>query len=167
VGKERVETSVRRLGEPLATALGYELVEIEYRKEGPDWVLRCTIDQEAGITTDDCRRFSEALSNELDTTDPVPGAYLLEISSPGLERPLIKESDYTRFAGRQVELKLHQAWNGQKVYQGELIGLSGKEPERVIQIKNKEQLTEVPCAALAKARLVADILASEGSQRKR
>jgi ribosome maturation factor RimP len=167
MAKERVEDAVRRLGEPLAATLGYELVEIEYRKEGPDWFLRCTIDQESGITIDDCQRFSEALSQELDKADPVPGAYLLEVSSPGLERPLVKEADYTRFAGKTVELKLRQAWNGQNSYQGELVGLSGNGTEKVIQIKNKGQITEVPYGMLAKARLVVEIFASEGSQRKK
>jgi ribosome maturation factor RimP len=167
MAKERVEDAVRRLGEPLAVMLGYELVELEYRKEGPDWILRCTIDQESGITTDDCQRFSEALSQELDKTDPISGAYLLEVSSPGLERSLVKEADYTRFAGETVELKLRQTWNGLKIYQGELVGLSGNGIEKVIQIKNNGQITEVPYGALAKARLVVEIFASEGSKRKK
>lgn len=165
--KERIEDMVERLSVPLAENLGYELVAVEYRKEGPDWILRCFIDSPAGIGLDECQRFSEALGETLDKADPIPGSYLLEVSSPGLERPLRKDADFLRFSGSKIELTLHKALNGQKKYQGELLGLVTGDRGPMIRIRPKEEVVEIPRAEVAKAYIIAEIFGSEGGKKKK
>lgn len=165
--KERIEDAVERLGGPLAEELGYELVALEYRKEGPDWVLRCFIDSPTGIGINECQHFSEALGKLLDEKDPIPGSYLLEVSSPGIERPLKKDKDFTRFCGKKIELTLHQAMNGQKVYQGELLGLVSGETEPMIRLQLADQVVDFPRTKVAKAQLKAEFFGSEGGKKKK
>lgn len=168
LGRERVEIVVERLGNQVAANLGYELVEVEYRKEGPDWVLRCTIDNEHGIGIEDCQRFSEALDMVLDDEDPIPGKYLLEVSSPGIERPLKKEQDFIRFAGNKVELRLIKAFNNQKTYRGELIGMVGEESERKVALKiDDSNILEIPRNEIAKANIISDIFGGEGGKKRK
>ena len=93
---------------------------MEYKKEGADWYLRLYIDKPGGITLDDCQNVSKQLSELLDKEDPIKELFL-EVSSPGLDRPL--RSDFVRFKGRTVEVKLYEALDGNKVIEGELIGL--------------------------------------------
>lgn len=166
--KERIETVVERLGNQVAANLGYELVEVEYRKEGPDWVLRCFIDNETGIGIEDCQRFSEALDKVLDEQDPIPGKYLLEVSSPGLERPLKKDRDFLRFAGNRVELKLVKAFNNQKTYRGELIRMVGDDSERKVALKiDESNIMEFPRNEIAKANLIFEIFGEEGGKKRK
>lgn len=168
MGKERIETIVERLGNQVAANLNYELVDVEYRKEGPDWVLRCFIDKENGVGIEDCRRFSEALDKVLDEADPIPGRYLLEVSSPGIERPLKKEGDFIKFAGKMIEIKLNKALNNRKTYQGELIGLLGEESERKVALKiDDSEILEIPRNEIAKAKLLIDISSGEGGKKRK
>ena len=95
-----------KLLEPAAEALGYELVELEFHPQGRGGLLRIFIDRTGGVTVDDCEKVSRQVSSVLDVEDPIPGAYTLEVSSPGLDRPLRKETDYVRFAGEQAKLEL-------------------------------------------------------------
>ena len=164
---ERVEAVVERLGNQVATDLGYELVEVEYRKEGPDWVLRCTIDSLEGIGTDDCQQFSQALEVLLDIHDPIPGQYLLEVSSPGIERPLKKDHDFQRFSGHKVEIRLHKALNNQKVFQGQLLGLFDNGDAKIVKLKIKDLLMEIPRSQIAKANLSAEIFGQEGGNKRK
>lgn len=158
MAKERIETIVERLGNQVAADLGYELLEVEYRKEGPDWVLRCFIDHENGIGIDDCQRFSEALDVVLDEEDPIPGKYLLEVSSPGIERPLKKELDFIRFAGKMAEIKLIKPINNCKTYRGELLGMVGDHSGRKVALKiNDSNILEIPRNEIAKAKLIFEI----------
>lgn len=167
MGKERIETVVERLGNQVATTLNYELVDVEYRKEGPDWVLRCFIDRENGVGIEDCQRFSEALERVLDETDPIPGKYLLEVSSPGLERPLKKDEDFTRFAGKTIEVKLNKPINNRRTYCGELMGLVNDESERKVVLKIDDlNVLEIPRNQIAKANLVIEIFGGEGGKKR-
>lgn len=161
--KERIEDIVTRLGNSVAETLGYELVDVEYKKEGSDWILRCFIDCLNGVGINECQLFSEAIEKILDAEDPIPGSYLLEVSSPGLERPLKKEADFQRFTGQQVEMKLHRAINGQKKYQGELLGFNGT--DKLITIKTGNTNIEIPLQDIAKANLVADFFGIEGGKK--
>ena len=165
--KQRIEETVAQLGNGLANELGYELVEVEYRKEGPQWVLRCTIDNSNGIGTQDCQRFSEAFEKVLDRADPIPGAYLLEVSSPGIERPLKKDQDFERFAGQQVEIKLCEVMDGQKTIRGELMGIERNRAEVVIRVKTNQTVKEIPREKIAKARLVVEIFGFEGGKQRK
>lgn len=157
MGKERIEALVERLGNEVAAELGYELIEVEYRKEGPDWVLRLFIDHENGIGIEDCQRFSEALDVVLDEKDPIPGKYLLEVSSPGIERPLKKDRDFIRFTGNMVEIKLIKPINNRKTYRGELMGITGNDSERKVALKiDDSNILEIPRNGIAKANLIFD-----------
>ena len=93
---------------PLVTALGMELVETQFRLEGQRWVLRFFIDRAGGVTVDDCATVSRRLDDWLEEEALIRHAYTLEVSSPGLERPLRKPEDFVRFAGRRVRLRLHR-----------------------------------------------------------
>lgn len=108
---------------PIVEKENIELVDIEFKKEGSNRYLRVYIDKESGVTLDDCQKVSEELSEKLDELDPIQESYFLEVSSPGLDRPLKKESDFKRFKGEVVEVKLYEPIDGQKVIEGELIGL--------------------------------------------
>ena len=96
---------IARLLEPSISALGYELVAVELAGSGPDRVLRVYIDHPDGITVDDCADASRQVSAVLDVEDPISGSYVLEVSSPGLDRPLVKVADFERFKGSLVKLR--------------------------------------------------------------
>lgn len=115
--------------EPTVERLGYAVVDIEYHPQGRNSVLRVFIDKSDGITLDDCTTVSHQISGVLDVEDPISGAYELEVSSPGLDRPLRKAADFEHFAGRQVKLKTRALVNGRRRYRGTLIGL---EEEQIV-----------------------------------
>lgn len=124
MGKKSVEEIVTELVQPIVEKNNYDLVDVEFVKEGANRFLRIYIDKPAGITIDDCQVVSEELSDKLDSADPIEQAYFLEVSSPGLERPLKKDKDFERYKGEVVEIKLFQPVDGQKVFEGELLGLN-------------------------------------------
>lgn len=116
---------------------GLELYNSEFVKEGRDWFLRVYIDktQEAQyVSTDDCEKVSRFLSAELDRIDPIEQNYYLEVSSPGMDRALLKDKDFVRFAGEIVDISLYKAVDGQKAYQGRLVGI---EDGKIITRMNK------------------------------
>ncbi|MDY0389666.1 ribosome maturation factor RimP [Desulfobulbus oligotrophicus] len=123
---ERIVTIVQEFAEPLLAQSGMELVEVQFRREGHGWVLRLFIDKEGGVTIDDCAEVSREVSAYLEVEDPVEHAYHLEVSSPGLERPLRGRQDFSRFSDRLVRLKLHDPVKGQHVLVGTLLGLEGE-----------------------------------------
>jgi len=131
MAKRKIEDIVTDLAQPIVDSMSFELVDVEYIKEGAHWFLRVYIDKPGGITIDDCQAVSEQLSDELDKNDPIKQSYILEVSSPG-ERPLKKERDFERYKGQVVEVKLYQPINGRKLFEGELIGLI----DNKVQIKN-------------------------------
>lgn len=103
---------------PLLEKHGFELVDVEYVKEAGNWYLRAYIDKEGGITVDDCEIISRKLSEWLDKEDFIEDSYIMEVSSPGLGRPLKKDKDFERSLGAEVEVKLYKARNKQKEYTG-------------------------------------------------
>lgn len=117
------EKKVEAILMPIIEEKNFELVDVEFVKEGPNWYLRIYIDKEGGITIDDCEAVSRALEVELDKEDLIEQAYILEVSSPGIDRPLKKESDFVKYAGEIVDIKLYKAFEGSKEYQGALKGL--------------------------------------------
>ena len=130
--KRRIEDIVTELVMPIVDTLSFDLVDVEFLKEGTNWYLRVYIDKSGGIAIDDCQAVSNKLSNILDEVDPIKQSYILEVSSPGLERPLKKDSDFERFKGEEVKVRLFQPLNGKKIYEGVLLGLI----EDKISIKN-------------------------------
>lgn len=118
--KADIEQRCEALVTPIIDENHFELVDVEYVKEGADYYLRVYADKEGGITIDDCVLISRALEQKLDEEDLIPDAYILEVSSPGLGRPLKKDKDFKRSIGREVDLKLYQAMDGEKEFTGTL-----------------------------------------------
>lgn len=116
--REEYESRTEKLLLPIVGQHHFELVDVEYVKEGSNWYLRAYIDKPGGITVDDCETVSRALSDLLDQEDFIKDAYILEVSSPGLGRPLKKEKDFERSIGEDIEIRLYHALNGQKEYEG-------------------------------------------------
>jgi ribosome maturation factor RimP len=113
---------LRTLARETLAPMGFGLVNLTYRREGRQWVLRLMIEAEGGVGLDDCAKASNQLSAVLETEDIIPQSYLLEVSSPGLDRPLFTEDDYRRFAGRRVNLRTHAPIAGRRRFQGVLLG---------------------------------------------
>ncbi|MEN8259046.1 MAG: ribosome maturation factor RimP [Pseudomonadota bacterium] len=139
--------------EPIVVGLGYECVGIEYNPHPKHGVLRVYIDSEDGILLDDCTKVSHQLSGMLDVEDPLSGNYQLEVSSPGLDRPLFKLEHFEYFAGHIAQLRLMHAVQGRKKVTGRLKGVAGE----IIRIQEGEHVYEVPYRVISKARLVPDL----------
>jgi len=118
--KESYEQKVEQLLLPITDSRGYELVDVEYVKEGGTWYLRSYIDKKGGITIKDCEKVSRLLSKKLDEQDFIDEAYIMEVSSPGLGRVLKKEKDYIRSMGKELELRTYRAFDKQKEFYGTL-----------------------------------------------
>ncbi len=118
--RETYESRTEQFLLPLLEQHQFELVDVEYVKEAGNWYLRAYIDKEGGITVDDCEIISRVLSDWLDKEDFIEDSYILEVSSPGLGRPLKKDKDFERSLGDDVELKLFKARNKQKDFAGVL-----------------------------------------------
>jgi len=144
--KSRLEDTSRSVAE----LLGYEMVDLEFVKESERWVLRVFIDNNDGIGLDDCEKVSKALSEALDEGDPIPHTYVLEVSSPGLDRPLKSEGDFDRFKGQQVMVKTFSPVNGRKKIKGCLKGLS--DGEIVVAVEDQEY--RIPRNQASSVRLV-------------
>lgn len=112
---------VEQLSLPILAALEYELIEIEFKKEGTDWYLRIFIDKPGGINHQDCQNASEKISICLDEADLITYSYILEVSSPGIERPIKSDRDYKNALGTIVEVKLFKKIHDVKIFKGILI----------------------------------------------
>lgn len=146
---DRLLIVIEALAEPLLADMGLELVEVQYRREGHGWVLRFFIDREGGVTIDDCAAASRQIGVRLEVEDILDHAYTLEVSSPGLERPLKKQADFARFSGRLARIKLGEPLAGQRVLIGTLRGLEG---ERVL-LEMEGEIVPLEMNNIAKARL--------------
>ena len=114
----KISDIVAGLAQPLAAELGLELWDVEYVREAGQWFLRVYIDKDGGVSINDCEALSKALDPVLDEADPIPDSYVFEVSSAGAERELKRPSDFQRFLGSQVAVKLYSAKNGRKEYVG-------------------------------------------------
>lgn len=119
--KESIASRVEALAAPVAEGLGYELFDVEYVKEGPDFFLRLFITKEDGIAIDDCEAMSRAVDPLLDEADLIKDHYYLEVSSVGLDRPLKKEKDFRYFMGEMIEVKLFRPLDGTDYLVGQLV----------------------------------------------
>jgi len=120
-----VREEVRQLALPLAEEAGHELVDVEFVVQGRLRIIRVLLDKPGGITVGDCQLFSRRLSDCLDMNQTVAGAYHLEVSSPGMDRPLRTLEAVARFAGRRVNVQTHEAHDGQRRFEGDLVGADG------------------------------------------
>ncbi|HAA80694.1 MAG: Ribosome maturation factor RimP [Caldanaerobacter subterraneus] len=132
----KIEQIAKDLVMPVLEKNNFELVDVEYKKEGSHWYLRVYIDKEGGITLDDCQLVSEYLSDRLDEVDPIEHSYILEVSSPGLDRPLKKPRDFERNIGKEIEISLYTPIDKRKKFEGELIEFTG---DKIIILYNGER----------------------------
>ncbi len=149
--REEYEAKTEALVMPLIEENNFELVDVEYVREGSNWFLRVYIDKEGGITVDDCELVSRALSDLLDVEDYIPDAYILEVSSPGLGRQLKKDKDFKRSIGEVIELKLYKAINKQKEFEGVLVSFDEETLTIELEDGNQEsfQRTDIAMVRLA------------------
>lgn len=147
-------TKLQSLVEPVVTGQGYELVDVEFKNELGAWVLRIYIDNpraEGGVGLDDCAQVSRELSAVLDVEDAIPGHYSLEVSSPGLNRPLKKEADFRRFVGKKAKIRTrHPVGESRRNFSGTLVSVA----EGKVKIDVGDQVCEVPVDDVEKANLV-------------
>ena len=147
-------TKLQSLVEPVVTGQGYELVDVEFKNELGAWVLRIYIDKlgaEGGVGLDDCAQVSRELSAVLDVEDAIPGHYSLEVSSPGLNRPLKKEADFRRFVGKKAKIRTrHPVGESRRNFSGTLVSVA----EGKVKIDVGDQVCEVPVDDVEKANLV-------------
>ncbi|HXV19419.1 MAG TPA: ribosome maturation factor RimP [Desulfuromonadales bacterium] len=158
MSQESTLDKVQRLIAPVLQDMAVELVDLEFKREGRDWFLRLFIDKEGGVTLDDCADVSREIDALLEVEDVIDTAYRLEVSSPGLDRPLKKPADYARFRGRLVKVKTFEKLDpddrghSRKTFEGELLGLeSGL--VRIRQLDKKGGVVEIPLEGIAKANL--------------
>ena len=164
MAKKKITEIVEEITAEFLAENGLELYNSEFVKEGKDWFLRLYIDRlpdedtseaeeenEQYVSTDDCEKVSRYLSDELDRLDPIEQNYYLEVSSPGLDRELIKEKDFVRFCGHMVDISLYKAVNGSKTFQGVLKGLT-KDNKIIITDENGREM-EFHKEQVAKTRL--------------
>lgn len=135
--KTEIEKKCEELVQPIVDAHQFELVDVEYVKEGSNYYLRVFADKEGGINIDDCVTISRELEVKLDADDFIEDAYILEVSSPGLGRPLKKDKDLKRSIGSDVEVKLYKAIDKQKEFEGQLVAFD----ENTITIQNDQEIT--------------------------
>ena len=138
---------------PLVEGLGYELWELEYSPARGNGCLRLYIDTEAGITLDDCERVSRAVSELLDAEDPIPGQYTLEVSSPGLERPLRTAQQFARFVGATVFVETVQPHEGRRRFKGALTAAGAE----TVEVEVDGQRWTLPISGIRKAHLAPDV----------
>jgi ribosome maturation factor RimP len=146
--RETIE-QIERLLIPILRDESIELVEVEFRPSGKKWLLRIFIDKEGGVTIDDCVKVNRELGRALDVDDLIEHPYTLEVSSPGLTRPLKRAEDFHRYRGRSCKIVTREAIDNTNQFSGEIIGLVGD----AVEIKGKLGIFTIPICAIRKAHL--------------
>ena len=147
---KEIEIKAEALAAAICANIGVKLWAVEYVKEGGNWFLRVYIDRDGGVTIDDCEAVSRKLEGMLDTQDFIDSAYVLEVSSPGIDRPLKRQADFEKYVGEYVDVKLYKALNKVKIFQGRLRGLK----ECVLSIETDDgAVLEFELASVASCRL--------------
>ena len=136
--REIYEQKTEEILNPIMEELEFELVDVEYVKEGSMWYLRAYIDKPGGISVDDCEKVSRRLSDILDEKDYIEDSYIFEVSSPGLGRPLKKEKDFIRSVGQEVEIRTYRAINRQK----EFVGILKEFDQNTVTISYEDDSTQ-------------------------
>ena len=153
MGRGSVAESVEELVTPITNENHLELVDVEYKKEGKNWFLRIFIDKEEGVTVDDCTRVSRQIEDLIEVEEVIPSSYVLEVSSPGLDRPLKKEKDFLRFKGKRAHVTTYSPIDQQKNFKGTIQDF--REDILFLNIDNKR--VEIPRNQIAKAKLEIEI----------
>ena len=154
MAKEDIQARVTALLEEYTEGRELEIYNVVYKKEGPEWVLRVFLDKPMGaeseyVSIDECEEATRYLSDKLDELDLIDRSYNLEVSSPGLDRELIHETDYVRFAGREVEVRTYQQIEGSKNFEGTLVG----KEDNIVIIEAAGKRLEIPAEKISKINL--------------
>ncbi len=147
------EEQIRQLAEPLLASLGMELVLVECLNMKSRWLVRIFIDREGGVTLDDCAEVSHQLGDLLDVHDLPPGPYTLEVSSPGLDRPLFRDEDFLKYRGSRVHLRLSEKIEGRRQLRGELVDYENEDGRKVLLVRDAGKIFRIPREAVTKANL--------------
>ena len=150
MGKAPVTQSVTELIEPGLLADGLELVDVEFKKEGKNWILRIYIDREGGVTLADCQKVSRLAGDLIEVEEVIEPVYTLEVSSPGLNRVLKKEKDFLKYSGKKIYVQCHAPMDGRKKFTGILTGFI----DQSIHLEVDGQQHTIPLSQVAKANLV-------------
>lgn len=148
----KIAQKVYDLALPLAQAQGLDIWDVEYIKEAGQWFLRVYIDKDDGIGISDCEAFSRALDPILDEEDPIEGSYVFEVSSAGAERELKRPSDFEKFLGSNVEVKLYKGVDGRKLYTGTLTAYA--DGDVTVTVGNEARTFEKALVASVHLRIV-------------
>ncbi|MGB9628274.1 MAG: ribosome maturation factor RimP [Thermodesulfobacteriota bacterium] len=143
---------VKGIVSPILLNEGMELVDIEYRRESRGWVLRLFIDKEGGVTLENCAHISEELGRTLDVEDFIPNPYILEVSSPGLDRPLKKEKDFIKYLQHRIKVKTFDPIEQRRNFRGKLLRVT----EGRIELDLEDRIIQIPLSNVAKANLEID-----------
>jgi ribosome maturation factor RimP len=146
--KKSTESLVEELVLPITNEHNIEIVDVEYVKEAGEYYLRIFIDKDGGVSLNDCEVVTRAINPILDEKDPIKENYFLEVSSPGLDRPLKKEKDFVRYAGRDVEVKLYKPINGLKHFEAELVELVDNKVVKLIVDKEEMEFDKKDIALI-------------------
>jgi len=156
-GRDRVMQThaeqIRQLAEPLLTSEGMELILVECLQMRSHWLVRIYMDREGGVTVDDCAQISNQLGDLLDVHDTPPGPYTLEVSSPGLDRPLDRDQDFLKYRGSRVHLRLTEKIEGRRDFRGELVGYEDSDDGKILVVKVEGKTFRIPRKTVVKANL--------------
>ena len=150
MGKASIYQLVSELIEPTVTEHNIQLVDVEYIKAGKVWILRVFIDKKQGITVLDCQKLSREIEDLIEIHELISDPYTLEVSSPGLDRPLKKEADFLRNKDKQIQLNTYAPIEGRKNFSGIVLDIEDK----VLFLKDKDGCLELELANIAQAKLV-------------
>jgi ribosome maturation factor RimP len=148
--KEKIEELIL----PVIEADKMELVDVECLKMKSRWLVRIYVDKEGGVTLDDCSNVSHQIGDILDVHDVPPGSYTLEVSSPGLDRPLVRDGDFSKVLGRMVKVRLREKMEGSKNFRGRLAGFTEEEGRKILILDVDGRTFRMPREMVVKANLV-------------
>lgn len=151
------EEDIRKLAEPVVESEGMELIHVECLRMKSRWIIRLYMDKPGGVTIDDCAAVSDQVGDILNVHDIPPGRYSIEVSSPGLDRPLSRDEDLLRFRGSQVQVRLLEKFEGKRNFVGILEDYLVDSTEKFLVIQESGQVYRIPKTMLAAARLVPDV----------
>ena len=152
--RQSLKIRITELAEKTAFSMKMEVVLVEIRNEGGRTILRVYIDQPGGVTLEDCEQYSRRFSTIMDVEDFVPFAYILEISSPGVNRPLVKEADFQRFLGENARVRTYRPIEGQRNFKGKIVDVTDN---RVTFESAPDKRVVIAVADIEKANLIADL----------
>ena len=153
---DELRNKIWELAEPVALSEGMKLIHVECLKMHTRWVFRLFLDKEGGVTLDDCTTISNQLGDILDIHDLSRGPYTLEVSSPGLDRPVSRDQDFVRFRGAKVKIKTHVKIDGVKNFQGRLVDFTNEDCGKIVHVEVSGKIFKIPRDEIAKANLVSD-----------